>query len=103
MSPPRHYWYVEWNAAQVVNGVVCPHQRRERARTYRSERTVARQVVSILKWQPSHTELIGVWVAAGFNDAGIKWSRLDDDDLKLLVDVLSEPDDYDDYPHQEEP
>lgn len=100
MTPPRTLLHVEWNAARREDQ---PHQRVDRARTFRSDFVAARQVVAIRKWEPTHTELLGVWRAVGFDDRGVVWERLDAAALDELVAVVAASDDLQDPTNQEEP
>lgn len=99
MTPPRTLLHVEWNAAVLEDR---PHQRRERARTFRVEAVAARQVLSVRKWEKTHTELIGVWRAVGFDDRGLVWERLDDAAIDALLAVVAASDDLQDPTNQEE-
>jgi len=99
MTPPRTLLHVEWNAALREDR---PHHRRERARTFRFEAVAARQVIAVRKWEATHTELIGVWRAVGFDDRGVVWERLDAAAIDDLVAVVAASDDLQDPTNQEE-
>lgn len=82
MTPPRRYWYIEHAAARVW---AAPNDRVDRRRSFTRPEDAAAHVAAIRRWEPSHTELRGVWTTVGY-ELDLVWEPVDPDSLPLRDD-----------------
>lgn len=74
-QPPRQLYRVEWAAARAHDR---PNDRRHKARTFSTAAAAARQVEAIERWEPSHTELLGIYIT------NTNWRDLERDALPAV-------------------
>ena len=97
MKPlPRELWCVVWNMAR---GIDRPLDRTEKRRNFSSEVDAAAQVLTLMRWIPTHCELVGVWHTCGYDlrrDSrdrvrGLQWHPVDPATLRC-PNLEEEPD-----------